>query len=124
MSSTSFLSDWVSATLGGRGLRLPDPTRLWRELRPDETPPKKQDERTIFQKLEPHLVRLQELSMWTDPKSSAVALLAFHLLHQHLLSLVLGSTIVAAAATLALAGEDRHFETGKRHIQYSVLFGH
>ena len=124
--STELFSSWLpSWPMRGVALRLPDPTRLWRELRPDEAPPKR-DDRTLCQKLEPHLVRLQvgiggdlptmqcrcddvnsllqELSLWTDAKSSALALLIFHLLHQHMLSVLLGSTVVAAVSTLALAG--------------------
>ena len=65
------------------GFRAPDLKKLW--YGPDETdgksiPPPK----PLLVKFEAFVVKMQELSLWTDPKSSLVAIAVVHMLYWYL----------------------------------------
>ncbi len=66
------------------GFRVPDLQKLWYGTS-DENDSKVQDEPGLLIKFEKYLVKLQELSLWTDPKASLVALGIIHLIYWYLL---------------------------------------
>ena len=55
------------------GFKVPDFSKLWRGSDEVDGPPT-----PLVIKLEYYLVRCQELALWTDPKSSALALVVIH----------------------------------------------
>lgn len=105
MADLRSAGDWLRGRLGA-ARRLPfDLGRLWRSPGDEADAGRAaEDGRTLAQRLEPWLVGLQELALWTDPKRSVLALAAFHVAHQHLLAALLGSTVLSAAATIVMAG--------------------
>lgn len=79
-SASSYIQNLLS------GYRFPDVSKLWRKTdcaidgRESTKPPQV----PILVQLEAYLVRLQELALWIDPKSSVAALVAVHLVFMYL----------------------------------------
>ena len=75
------------------GFRIPDFKKLWygSSDAPDGPPPK-----PLIVQFEAYLVKLQELSLWTDPKSSGLALLVIHAIYWYL-SVTSNSTVYLLA---------------------------
>ena len=75
------------------GFRIPDLKKLWygSSDAPDGPPPK-----PLIVQFEAYLVKLQELSLWTDPKSSGLALLVIHAIYWYL-SVTSNSTVYLLA---------------------------
>lgn len=67
------------------GFRMPDLKRLWYGSDEDCIDGQKIKPKPLFLRFEAFLVKLQELSLWTDPKSSIIALASVHLLYWYLL---------------------------------------
>ena len=67
------------------GFRMPDLKRLWYGSGEDSIDGEKIQPKPLFLRFEAFLVKLQELSLWTDPKSSIIALATVHLLYWYLL---------------------------------------
>lgn len=75
------------------GFRIPDLKKLWygSSDAPDGPPPK-----PLIVQFEAYLVKLQELSLWTDPKSSGLALVVIHAIYWYL-SVTSNSTVYLLA---------------------------
>ena len=75
------------------GFRVPDLKKLWygSSDTPDGPPPK-----PLIVQFEAYLVKIQELSLWTDPKSSALALVVIHAIYWYL-SVTSNSTVYLLA---------------------------
>lgn len=67
------------------GFRIPDFQKLWYGSSVDQTDSRSKTlNRPFFIRFEGYLVRLQELSLWTDPKNSIAALVAVHCVYWYL----------------------------------------
>ena len=80
------------------GFRMPDLKKLWYGTDFVDGPPPK----PLIVQFEAYLVKLQELSLWTDPKSSVLALVVVHAIYWYL-SLTTNSTVYLLAMVALLS---------------------
>ena len=80
------------------GFRMPDLKKLWYGSDSVDGPPPK----PLIVQFEAYLVKLQELSLWTDPKSSVLALVVVHAIYWYL-SLTTNSTVYLLAMVAMLS---------------------
>jgi len=67
------------------GFRMPDLKKLWYGSQTDDFDGIQPPSKPLLVKFEAFLVKIQELSLWTDPKSSVMAIGIVHLLYWYLL---------------------------------------
>ena len=67
------------------GFRMPDLKKLWYGSQTDDFDGIQPPSKPLLVKFEAFLVKIQELSLWTDPKSSLMAIGIVHLLYWYLL---------------------------------------
>ena len=67
------------------GFRMPDLKKLWYGSETDDIDGIQPPPKPLLVKFEAFLVKIQELSLWTDPKNSAMAIAIVHLLYWYLL---------------------------------------
>lgn len=67
------------------GFRMPDLKKLWYGSETDGIDGIQPPSKPLLVKFEAFLVKIQELSLWTDPKSSVMAIATVHLLYWYLL---------------------------------------
>ena len=65
--------------------RMPDLKKLWYGSQTDDFDGIQPPSKPLLVKFEAFLVKIQELSLWTDPKSSVMAIGIVHLLYWYLL---------------------------------------
>ena len=78
------------------GFRMPDWKKLWYGGLQDQVDGSKVPSKPLLVQFEGHIVKLQELSLWTDPKSSVAALATVHFIYWYL-SLTANSAIYLLA---------------------------
>lgn len=78
-TATSYVQNFLS------GYRVPDFSKLWRKS-DSAVDGREKPHVPLLVRLEAHLVQLQELALWIDPKSSVAALAIVHLIYWYLAS--------------------------------------